>query len=101
MSGERFANLGFARLRILLEQMSGGIQKTGSAVPALRGAEVQERALNRMQRTGARKALDRLDGAVDRIGCKRQARKDGSSIDDDGAGAALAEFATMFGTGQA
>ena len=101
MSGERFANLGFARLRIVLEQMSGGVEEAGSTISALSGTELEKCALYRVQRACGRKALNRLDGTVDRIGCKRQARKDGSSIDDDGAGAALAEFATVFGSGQA
>src|SRR6185503_5871896 len=93
VAGERLANLVARRRGVLREQRLRGEQDARRAVPALRGAELRERLLQRVEPPSGCHALHRLDGAALEIGGKRETREDRGAVDDHRAGTALAELA--------
>ena len=55
---QRIANLGLARMRIVIEQRLGRHQEAGSANTALEAGVLEELLLQRMQLGALREALD-------------------------------------------
>ena len=72
----------------------------GRAVAALEGIVLDERRLHRMQAAIVGQALDRGDRLALAHHRQRQAGHDAPAIQQDGAGAALAEAAALLGAGQ-
>jgi hypothetical protein len=79
------------RFRIALEQRLRAHDHAGDAVAALRGLVLDERALQRPGMLGGAEAFDRAHVARTDRGDRHQAREGRLAVDDDGAGAALAE----------
>ena len=100
-AGEGLANLLARGLRIALEQGRGREQHPRRAVAALGRAAVGERRLQWMKPRAVRHPFDRLDVDVPSHASPsiRQERMR-LAVQEDGAGAALAELAAMFGAGQ-
>ena len=68
--------------------------------PHCDGAGVQERLLQRMQPTARGEALDGRHARAVRLDREDQARIDADVVDQDRAGAALADQAALLGPGQ-
>ena len=82
------------------DQAGGGTDLAGGAVAALEGVMVDEGLLQRMKRAALRQTLDRRDLRAVLHDRQREARIDPPAIDQNGAGAALAVIAALFGPGQ-
>jgi hypothetical protein len=96
---KRFANLVPSGLRVLIEQSLRGNQDCRSAVAALCGSEIRERLLQGMERTVRAQAFHGQDSFVIALNGEEQAGKNGFAFEQNGACAALAEFAAMFCSG--
>src|SRR5438552_5277738 len=85
---------------LLFEERLRGDENSGSAVAALRGAEVGEALLQGMEAAISGKPLDR--GDVPRVALRRQheARQHRVAVEEDRARTALAKLAPVFGAGQ-
>ncbi len=99
-AAKRFLGLGAARAGFLFQQRGGGHQHPRRADAALGGAVAQEGALQAVQPVGG-EALDGGDVAADGGGGRRQAGADRLSVQQHGAGAAVAGVAADLGAGQA
>jgi hypothetical protein len=96
----RFAHFVEGGLRFFVEQRLGGEQHPRCAVAALRRAEIGERRLQRVQVRAVGHAFDGVDFGAFGLEAEHQARQHRLAVDQDGAGAALAELATVFGAGE-
>ena len=96
ISGECFADLVARWMRILVEQSFRGNENGWSAIAALRGAEISESFLQRMQCAVRAQTLYGLDFSSVAFDGQKEARENRFAIEEDSAGAAFAEFATMF-----
>src|SRR5712692_1884391 len=101
ISGNCLSNPGAARVRFFHEQRLGGHEDSRSAVAALRGAEVGERGLQRVQLGAARHAFDGLNRAALAFEREQQAGELRLAVDQHRAGAAFAELAAVLGAGEA
>jgi len=90
-----------ARAGLLVEQCLRSHDHAGRADPALQPAAVHEGPLQRMQPTILRESFDGLDLRADGLQGEHQATVDRPTVDQHGAGAALAVAAAFLGTGQA
>jgi hypothetical protein len=99
ISGERFADLVTRGIRIVIEQGFCGDEDCRCAVAALRSAEIGESFLQRMERTVRAKTLYRLDFSPVAFDGEEQAGEDWFAVKKNSAGAAFAEFATVFCAG--
>ena len=97
---EGAADLGFARLRRLLEQRDAGENHAGRAVPALQRVGLDEGFLQGMQFAVLRQSLD----GGDLFACDgrdgRPARTHRGAVHQNGAGAALPLAAAIFRSGE-
>src|SRR6266851_7556014 len=100
VTGERVLDLVARRLRIGFEERFGGEAESGSAVPALRGAQVGERLLQRMELATLRHSFDRAHGVTGAREAQHQARQHRCSIQQHRAGAALAQLAAVLRAGE-
>ena len=73
----------------------------GGAVPALRGARLDQRLLSRVEPSPGRQPFDGGDRPAGDIADRRLARQHRLSVDEHRAGAALALAAARLGTGEA
>jgi hypothetical protein len=87
--------------RVAPQQRVRGQEETRNAVAALGRAELRERVLQGVEGALAGHALDRRDLAALAFDRQREARQDGQAADEDGAGAALAQLAAVFGAHEA
>src|SRR5947207_8508345 len=94
------ADLGVARRRVPLEEIDGGDHETGSAEATLQAVLFRERALDRVQLTVLRQALDRDDRGAVRLDREHRACLRRATVDEDGAGSALACVAPDVRAGQ-
>ena len=81
----------------MVEQSFCGDEDGGRAVTALRGAEISERFLQRMQFAICAKAFHGQDFFSVAFEGEKQARENRRAIEEDSAGAAFAEFAAVLG----
>ena len=81
-------------------QANGAHDLSGRAIAALETVAGDEGGLHRMQRLALGKAFDGGDACAVKGGGQRQAGIDAPAVDQDGAGAALAAIAALFGAGQ-
>src|SRR4029453_8294073 len=91
---------GLARVGRAREQRGAGDDHPRRAIAALQGLVVQEGLLQRMELPPLLQALhrgDRLAGQRRRL---EEARARGLAVEEDGAGAALALAAAVFGPGE-
>src|ERR1700678_1028540 len=86
---ERAADFGFGGLRRLLEQADTRQDHAGRAVAALHGVRFDEGFLQGVQLPVLREALNGCDLFPSDRGNAYEAGPDGSSVNQDGAGAAL------------
>jgi hypothetical protein len=86
-------------MRILVEQSFRGDENCRGAVSALRGAEVGERFLQRVESAIDAHALDGEDIPLIAFEREDETGKHGLAVEKDGAGAAFAEFAAVLGAG--
>src|SRR6266851_1497073 len=100
VTGERVLDLVARRLRIGFEERFGGEEESGRAVPALRGAQVGERLLQRMELATLRHSFDRAHGVTGAREAQHQARQHRCSIQQHRAGAALAQLAAVLRAGE-
>ena len=100
VSGERLADLVARRVGVLVEQRLRRDQEARRAVAALRGAEVGEGLLQRMQAAVGHQAFDGLDLAAVALDAEDQAREHRLAVEQHGAGAALAELAAVLGAAE-
>src|SRR5882672_6506451 len=100
VAGERVANLGHRRVRVLVEQPLGGHDHAGAAEAALQRPLVLERLLNRMEAIGGREPFDGEHVATVDLSREHQARVHDIPVDDDGAGAAVADVAAKLRASQ-
>src|ERR1051325_334741 len=101
VSGQGFLDVVSARLRIGCEERLGGGQKCRRTVAALRGAEIGERLLERMELAALRHAFDGPHASAVAGESQHEAREHGRFIEQHGAGPAFAEFAAVLRAGQA
>jgi hypothetical protein len=99
IAGESVANLLAIGMRILVEQSFRGDENCRGAVSALRGAEVGERFLQRVESAIDAHALDGEDIPLIAFEREDETGKHGLAVEKDGAGAAFAEFAAVLGAG--
>ncbi len=99
IAGESFADLIACGMRILVEQGFCGDKDGGRAVTALRGAEIGEGLLQGMQLAVGAEAFYGQDFFSLAFEGEEQAGENWFAIEEDGAGAALSEFAAVFGAG--
>src|ERR1700730_8284858 len=90
---EALADLVLVRVRVLVEEVGGGHDEAGSAVPALEAVLIPERLLQWMQLAVLGHALDRGQALALGLDCEHRAALDRLAIDQDGACAALAGVA--------
>ena len=83
-----------------IQKRGGGHDHAGCAVGALHGGFVEESLLQGMQVVANGEAFDRSDLVIPDEADLRAARTLGDSIDEDGAGAALAFAAAVLGAGE-
>src|SRR6266850_5239636 len=88
------------RLRVFSQQREGGENHAGCAEAALHGVVLQKGLLERMQAPVLFETLDGDDGLVADSSNLRMAGTGGHTIDQDGAGAALAFTAAIFTAGE-
>src|SRR2546426_11586201 len=81
-----------AGLRLPLQQGTGHEQDAGSAVAALRGSQLGEGLLQRVQPRRAAQALDGRDLSAGQLHRKQEAAELRASVDENRAGAALAKL---------
>ncbi len=86
--------------RVVVEQRLRPHHHAGDAVAALRRLLVEKGLLHRARLAAGAEALDRRDRAAVERGDRRQAGEHRLAVDDDGAGAALAEAAAELGAVQ-
>ena len=95
------ANAGFVGIRFVLEQGFGGYDEAGSADAALQGGVFQESLLYGMQAIGGGYALNGVDLRALGLNAQHQAGGYDAPVQVDGAGAAVAVVAALFGAGHA
>ena len=100
VAGQRLAISASLGGRVGLEQRLRRHQDPRRAVAALRGAEVGEGALQRMELVAERETFDGLDRASLHLGGEDEAREHRPAVDQHRAGAALAELAAVLGAGE-
>ena len=83
-----------------VEQRLRAHHEAGRAEAALAAVHGQERGLDGVEVVDAAEALDGLDGAVAHLQREELAGVDGSAVEQDGAGAALAAVAAALGAGE-
>jgi len=91
--GERFL---FRRLRVDREQRLGGHDHAVEAVAALRGLLVDESLLHHVRLVACAEAFERHDVAPGATADRNDAGAGGHAIDQDSAGAAFTQAATVF-----
>src|SRR5882724_3175463 len=89
-----------ARIRIFLEQGLRRHEDPGRAIAALRAAQIGERGLQRVELRAGGEPLHGLDRTAFAIEREREAGKHRHAVDHHRAGAALAELATVLGSGE-
>jgi len=99
-AGQRFANLVAGRIGDLVEQRLRRDEESRGAVPALRGAEIRERFLQRMEPAVRRQTFDGEHVAAFALGAKHKARQHRLSVQQHRTRAALAELASVLGAAQ-
>src|SRR5215472_1007016 len=87
-------------MSVLLQQRARGEQDAGSAVAALRGAELRECDLEMVQLRPARHALDGRDRPTLHLQREDEAAQVRPAVDEHGARAALSELAAVLGPGE-
>src|SRR3990170_2256403 len=97
---ERLLDLFPFRQRVSVEESLRGEKDSRSAVPALRGAHLGESYLERMRPTALGQSLDGEDFRLLELDGKRETGEHRLPVDEHGAGAALAELATVLGPGE-
>ena len=85
---------------LLVEQRLGGDEKPRRAVAALRGAEIGEGFLQRMEPAVGDQPFDGRDVAAGALDAEHQAREHRLPVEQHRAGAALAELAAVLGAAQ-
>ena len=85
---------------VLLEKRDAAHDHAGSAVGALKSAEIEKSLLHGMQPAVAFQAFDGGDGFFDCGAERHLAGAPGRAVDQDGAGAALALPTTVLATGE-
>src|SRR5512134_10149 len=101
IAGDGFFDPLARRRLFFVEKRFRGHQDARRAIAALRGAEVGEGRLQRMQLRTARQTLHRIDQFVGALHGENQAGKLRLAVDEHGAGAAFAELAAVLGAGKA
>src|SRR6185503_11821895 len=101
VAGQPVAQLGLARVGVLLQQRLGGHQEARRADAALQRRVLDELALQRMQLVALGHALDGGDRPAVRLHAQHQARAHEAAVDGDAAGAAVAGRAAFLGAGEA
>ncbi len=91
------AHLGFGRPAVVFQERLGAHHHPGDAVAALRGLLLFEGRLDRAGALPRPQAFDRPDPAAGQGAERRQAGEGGLVVDQDRAGAALAEAAAELG----
>src|SRR5258706_396002 len=97
---ERFLDLLSRRLGIRGEQGFGGEHERGSAVAALRGSQVRERFLQRVQPGALSHPLHRLHAVIRAGETEDETREHGRPVQQHGAGAALPQLTAVFCSGE-
>jgi hypothetical protein len=100
IAGQRLLDARPRRVRLAIQQRLGGHENSRRAVAALRGAKVGEALLQRVQLPVLDEPLHGDDPPVLALRGQRQARQHRLVVDEDGAGAALAELAAVLGAGE-
>src|SRR6266851_3174520 len=100
VAGERLANLVSRRFGVVVQQRLRCEQDAGRAVAALRGAELSESLLQRVELRPARKPLDGRDRAAFDLDRQQQAAQLRPSVHEDTACPAFAQLAAVLGAGQ-
>jgi hypothetical protein len=100
IAGKGFADVVARGAFDAIQQCAGRQQDAGRAVATLRGAEVRERLLQRIQPPVAREAFDRRDRAAAAFDGERQAGEHRFAIHEHRAGAALTELAAVLRAGE-
>src|SRR5207244_2658947 len=95
ISRQRFADLIARRMRMLVQQRLRRDEESRRAVAALRGAEIGERFLKRMEPTVSGESFDRRDAATLALHTEHETREDRLIVEQDGARTALAELAAV------
>src|SRR3989441_13002086 len=94
---ERLLDRVARRTRARREECLGGEEERRCAIAALRGAELGEGLLERMERAARRHPLDRLDPAPGAGEAEHQTGEDRRGVEQHGTGAALAQLAAVLG----
>src|SRR5579864_256547 len=97
VSGEGLTDLVARRFRVAFEQRLRGQQDARRAVAALCRAQLGEGLLEGVQLGPVGHALDRGHGAPFQLHRQEQAAELGLAVDQDGAGSALAQLASVLG----
>ncbi len=101
VAGQGLSNLLAHGIGLSFEQRLGRQKNTGCAVSALRTAQFRKYALQRMKLRALHHPFHRLDSTTSTFNCQYQTGKYGLAIQQHGTGAALSEFTTMLGPGEA
>ncbi len=101
VAGQGLSNLGARGIGLSFEQCLGRQKNTGCAITTLGTAQFGKRALQRMQLRAPHHPFHRLDSTTSTLNCQYQTGKYRLAIQQHGTGAALSEFTTMLGTGEA
>ena len=99
-AGQRFLDLIARRIGVLVEERLGGDQKPRRAIAALRGAEVGEGFLQRMQPAVGDEPFYCRDVAAAAVDAKHQARQHRLAVEQHGARAALTKLAAVLRAAQ-
>ena len=100
ITGDALPDLTFGGIRIVLEERDRCHDHPGGAIPALKAVFVPEAFLQRMQLTLGRESLDGGDGRPICLNREDRAGLRAATVDEHGAGAALARVAPDVGAGQ-
>src|SRR2546423_14772199 len=100
VTGDGEADLLFARPRIRVEQRLRHHDHARRAEAALRAAVADEALLQRVQLAVLAEAFDRLQRRAMRLHREDEARAHRLAVQDDGAGAAVADVAALLGAGE-
>src|SRR2546425_7031910 len=100
VAGERLFDLVAGRPGVGGEQGFGSKQKRGRAVAALRGPQVGERLLQRMELPALRHRFDGAHGMAGACQAQHQARQHRHSIEQHGARAALTQLTAVLRSGE-
>ena len=100
ISRQGLTDLVARRLRILIQQHLCGEENSRDAIASLRRAEIGKRALQRMRFAILNHAFHGHDLGLHRFDAEHQARQHRLAVDEDGAGAAFAQLATMLRAGE-